>query len=590
MREELRIRDIDTVFADFVCAMEGTESAVLRKAALHASSAVGCGSICVGLVDIFDAADYATAAAGLRNTKCVGRPGDYRPLILDESDRLYLYRYWKYENDLARALIFMASDLPDIDTELLKDGLGRFFPQQAEEPDWQRIAAAAAVRNRFCVISGGPGTGKTTTVVKIIALLLEQAKGKRMRIGLTAPTGKAAARLMDSIGKGGKELAGSTTIAGDMPEGASTVQRLLGVIPGSSRFRYNAGNRLPLDAVIVDEASMIPLGLMARLVEALADGTRLILLGDRDQLASVEAGAVLGDICNTGHGFGFSAAFQKFIADTAGCSIPGNLPVDDAPALADSVIVLQKNYRFDAESGIGLVSRAVTDGNAARILEAMKTGGIEELIYGETPPPDVLRPKLAEAVIAGFSAYLRHDEPEEILAAFDRFRVLCLLRQGIYGVEGINGLIEECLADEGLIRPHKKWYHGRPVMVTVNDYTLNLFNGDVGIALDDPESESGLTVCFQSIHGETRKYSPHRLPAHETVFAMTVHKSQGSEFERVLLIIPPFDSQILTREVIYTGLTRARSSVELWCGDEIFSAASEKRIQRHSGLRQTLWG
>lgn len=589
MIEDLQIRDIDTVFADFVCSREEVESAALRKAALYASAAVGHGNICVELADVFDAEDYSLAAADLRVSRSVGAPGDYRPLVLDESGRLYLHRYWRYESDLASALIAMAADFPEVDRELLKDGLARLFPASAESPDWQRIAAAAAVRSRFCVISGGPGTGKTTTVVKIIALLLEQARGERMRIGLAAPTGKAAARLKESIYKAGKELAESTTIADSIPEDVSTIQRLLGVIPDSCRFRYNRDNRLPFEAVVVDEASMVPLSLMAKLVEALGDGTRLILLGDRDQLASVEAGAVLGDICNTGHSFGYSETFQKFIADTAGCSIPASLAAS-VPALADSVVVLQKNYRFAEESGIGLVSRAINDGNAARVLGEMKSGMIGELTYRETPPRDSLRFKLANAVIEGFSGYLQHENPHDILLAFDRFRVLCALRQGIYGVEGINTLIESCLADEGVIRPYKQWYHGRPVMVTINDYGLKLFNGDVGIALDDPESEIGLSVYFPSINGETRKYSPYRLPVHETVFAMTVHKSQGSEFERLLLIIPPFGSQILTREIIYTGLTRARSSVELWCMDEIFSSSCEKRIQRRSGLRQALWG
>jgi exodeoxyribonuclease V alpha subunit len=590
MLEDLQIRDIDTVFADFVCSREKESSDLLRKAATIASSAVGQGNICVDLAELFDGSEIASAAATLRTSKMVGQPGEYRPLILDEANRLYLHRYWKYESDLGKALISMTSDYPEVDRELLKDGLFRLFSTSPEGLDWQRIAAAAAIRSRFCVVSGGPGTGKTTTVVKIIALLLEQAKGSRMRIGLAAPTGKAAARLKESIYKAGKELEDSTAAAASIPSDVSTIQRLLGVIPDSCRFRHNADNPLPFEAVVVDEASMVPLGLMAKLVEALAPGTRLILLGDRDQLASVEAGAVLGDICNTGHGFGFSPAFQTFIADATGCTIPESFVGSSVPALADSVVVLQKNYRFGEDSGIGLVSRAINDGNAASALDGMKEGTANGLILYETPPRDLLQKKLATAVVTGFSEYLRHENPDDVLIAFDRFRVLCALRQGIYGVEGINSLIETCLADEGLIRSDKLWYHGRPVMVMTNDYSLKLFNGDVGIALEDPESELGLSVYFPSINGVARKYSPYRLPAHETVFAMTVHKSQGSEFENILLIIPPFSNQILTREIIYTGLTRARTSVELWCTDEIFAASCERRIQRRSGLRQTLWG
>ncbi len=590
MREDLQTRDIDTVFADFVCNREGGNTDVLRKAATFVSSAVGYGNICIDLADVFGSREVTTAAACLLRSKMVGEPGEYRPLILDNANRLYLHRYWKYEYDLATSLIAIASDMPEVDRELLKDGLSRLFIDTSESIDWQRVAAAAAIRSRFCVISGGPGTGKTTTVVKIIVLLLEQAKGSRMRIGLAAPTGKAAARLKDSIYKAGKELEERTTVAESIPADVSTIQRLLGVIPDSCRFRHNAENPLPFEAIIVDEASMVPLGLMAKLVEALAPGSRLILLGDRDQLASVEAGAVLGDICNTGHGFGFSSAFKSFILETTGCAIPESLVENDQPVLADSVVVLQKNYRFAEDSGIGLVSRAINNDKAASVLDGMKDGSTNGLLLCETPSRNILQNKLATAVVSGFSDYLQHENPDEVLFAFDRFRVLCALRQGIYGVEGINTLIETCLADEGIIKPDKLWYHGRPVMVMINDYGLRLFNGDVGIALNDQESEIGLSVYFPSINGESRKYSPYRLPPHETVYAMTVHKSQGSEFERVLLVMPPFSNQILTREIIYTGLTRARTSVELWCTDEIFTAACEKRIERRSGLREALWG
>ncbi|MFZ4857138.1 MAG: exodeoxyribonuclease V subunit alpha [Desulfuromonadaceae bacterium] len=590
MREDTQTRAIDTVFADFLCSRADGNTDFLRKAAISASSAVGYGNICVDLAGVFGASEVTSAAARLRSSKMVGVPGEYRPLVLDNANRLYLHRYWKYESDLAASLISMASDLPEVDMVLLKDGLSRLFSNRDENIDWQRIAAAAAIRSRFCVISGGPGTGKTTTVVKIIALLLEQAKGSRMRIGLAAPTGKAAARLKESIYKAGKELEERTTVADNIPADVATIQRLLGVIPDSCRFRHNADNPLPFEAIVVDEASMIPLGLMAKLVEALAPGTRLILLGDRDQLASVEAGAVLGDICNTGHGFGFSSAFKAFISDTTGCTIPESFVGSNVPVLADSVVVLQKNYRFGEGSGIGLVSTAINNDNTASVLGGMKDGTTSGLILHETPSRDLLQKKLAAAVVAGFSDYLRHKSPEDILVAFDRFRVLCALRQGTYGVEGINGLIETCLAGEGIIKPEKQWYHGRPVMVMINNYGLKLFNGDVGIALNDPESEIGLSVYFPSINGAPRKYSPYRLSAHETVYAMTVHKSQGSEFERVLLIVPPFSHQILTREIMYTGLTRARTSVELWCTDEIFTAACGKRIERRSGLREALWG
>jgi len=590
MIQDFLIREIDTVFADFVCSREVGDTDLLRKAVTAASSSVGQGNICIDLADVFGSDRVDAASAALRVSKSVGRPGDYRPLVLDSANRLYLYRYWKYESDLARTLVRMAADQPEVDKPLLKDGLERLFGQRDDDPDWQRIAAAASVRSRFCVISGGPGTGKTTTVVKILVLLLEQAREGRMRIGLAAPTGKAAARLKESIHRAGKDLEELTTVADKIPHDVSTIQRLLGSIPDSSRFRHNAANPLPFEVIVIDEASMIPLGLMAKLVDALAPGTRLILLGDRDQLASVEAGAVLGDICNTGHSFGFSDAFRTFIADTAGFMLDESETETGGALLADSVVVLQKNYRFGEQSGIGLVSKAINEGHAALMLDGIKAGNVADIAIFETPPRDSLYRKLARAFVDGYSGYLQKSDPDEVLTAFDRFRVLCATRQGSYGVEGINRLIESALVDQGIIKPDKQWYHGRPVMVTINDYSLKLYNGDIGIALNDPESEVGLSVYFPTTTGSARKLSPYRLPSHETVFAMTIHKSQGSEFENVLMIMPPFYSQILTREILYTGLTRARKSAQLWCTDEVFLVGSERRIQRRSGLRQALWG
>lgn len=590
MIQDFQIREIDTVFADFVCKRETGDTDILRKAVTAASSSVGQGNICIDLADVFGCDGVDAASAALRASKSVGQPGDYCPLVLDAANRLYLYRYWKYEHDLARNLARTASELPEVDKSLLKDGLERLFGQRKAGPDWQRIAAAASVRSRFCVISGGPGTGKTTTVVKILALLLEQAKGGRMRIGLAAPTGKAAARLKESIHRAGNDLEGLTMVADKIPHDVSTIQRMLGVIPNSSRFRHNAANPLPFEAVVVDEASMVPLGLMAKLLDALAPGTRLLLLGDRDQLASVEAGAVLGDICNTGQSFGYSDAFRKYIADTAGFKLDESITDSGEVLLADSVVVLQKNYRFGEQSGIGMVSKALNEGCVSLVLDGIKAGNVADVAMFETPPIESLYRKLAGAFVDGFSGYLQSNSPDEVLTQFDRFRVICATRQGNYGVEGINKLIESALAEHGIIKPDKQWYHGRPVMITINDYSLKLYNGDIGIALNDPESEVGVSVYFPTTIGSARKLLPYRLPAHETVFAMTIHKSQGSEFERVLMIIPPYVSQILTREILYTGLTRARKSAQVYCTDDVFLAAADKRIQRRSGLRQALWG
>lgn len=584
-------RDIDYRFADFICRLAVNGSDELRRVALRVSNAVGQGHICIDL-----AAEAGEDAEGgrftdlLRSSGIVGNPGEFAPLILDDT-RLYLYRYWKYERELSERIKEKAGYPCSVDVGILREGMTRLFGSSvAGETDWQRVAAAAALRSGFAVISGGPGTGKTSTVVKIIALLLEQPGGERLRVALTAPTGKAAARLKESIRLAKEGLAGATPVQDRIPDEVTTVHRLLGVIPGSIRFRYNRGNPLPHDVVVVDEASMVALPLMARLVEAMAPSARLILLGDRDQLSSVEAGAVLGDICDAGDAPGFSPEFRSFIEETTGERLEEERTGASRSSLVDSLVILRKNYRFGADSGIGALSRAINNGDGELALASLRNGEVVGVTWRETPTVEVLDHALAPEVLAGYGDYLASDDPATVLAAFDRFRVLCAVREGRYGVAGLNGAIERILAGRGIISPNRRWYRGRPVMVTVNDYSQRLFNGDVGITLHDPENPGSLAVFFPSATEGVRKVSPLRLPHHETVFAMTVHKGQGSEFDGILLVIPPLDNPVLTRELLYTGITRARSAAALWCDNEVFQSAVTRRIERRSGLRKALTG
>jgi exodeoxyribonuclease V alpha subunit len=592
-REGGAYRDIDSAFADFLCRLAGNGAESLRPLILELSRGTGEGHICLHLDDAVPAEDLVATATLLRKNSIVGVPGDCAPLIFDSENRLYLYRYWAYERNLADALLALVSaqaKAPDI--ARVKDGISRLFPAATgNEPDWQKIAAAAALWSRFCVISGGPGTGKTTTVVKILALLLEQAGSERLRVALAAPTGKAAARLRGSIRSAKGRLREATEFCELIPDDVSTLHRLLGVIPGSSRFRHDAENPLPYDIVVVDEASMVALPLMAKLVQALSRTSRLLLLGDRDQLASVEPGAVLGDISSTGSIPQFSPAFRSYLADVTGCSLEENVTKTAQPPLADSLVVLKKNYRFDSGSAIGMLSRAINEGNQLAVLETLRDKTQDTVCLRDLPASGTLPSALEKAVLAGFREYLLHqDSAAAALDAFDQFRVLCAVRGGNYGVSALNRAVENLLAEQRLIYPGTVWYSGRPVMIGVNDYALRLFNGDVGIALRDPEQQGALAVYFPAEDGGVRKISPLRLPQHETVFAMTVHKSQGSEFDRVLLVIPPTDSLLLTREILYTGITRARKSVEIWCGEELLATAVTRRIERRSGLRHALWG
>jgi len=589
--ETTEYREIDYRFADFLCRLARTEGGDLRRAALRLSSAVGQGHICLDLVnEAEDGEECGRLAAVLKASGVVGSPGEFVPLVLDD-DRLYLYRYWKYESELAEKMIKKAAHRNPVDVPLLREGIIRLFgPVDDSETDWQRIAAAAAVRSGFTVISGGPGTGKTSTVVKIIALLLEQSGGGGMRVALTAPTGKAAARLKESIRGAREQLADETPVKDLIPDDVATIHRLLGVIPGSHRFRHNEENLLPYDVVVVDEASMVALPLMARLVAAMAPEARLILLGDRDQLASVEAGAVLGDICDTESPDGFSPDFRRYIEEAAGEHLEGAETDASLTPLADSLIFLRKNFRFGAGSGIGALSRAVNAGEADAALAILREESASGLSWRETPSVETLEQTLASEVVSGYGSYLSLDDPAAVLTAFDRFRVLCVVREGRYGTAGLNEAIERILAEKGLISPSSRWYRGRPVMVTVNDYALRLFNGDVGITLPDPDNPGSLVVFFPSAGEGVRKVSPLRVPRHETVFAMTVHKSQGSEFDEILLVAPPYESPVLTRELLYTGITRARTAAGLWCAEEIFSAAVSRRIERRSGLRKAMKG
>jgi len=599
----MELSAIDRHFADFLSREGGSASPLLRVVAALVSRAVGCGNICLDLEEIAEreievdgegirVPGIAAVRRSLAESGVVGVPGDFRPLVLDNGNRIYLYRYWQYERDLARILLEKGGTPGDeIDEPLLREGIGRLFPGNAGPgTDWQKVATLAAVRKRFCVISGGPGTGKTSTVVKIIALLLEQARGELPRIALAAPTGKSAARLRESIHAMKENLSCSAAVRAGIPEDVSTIHRLLGVVRGSVRFRHGTGNRLPHDVVIVDEASMVALPLMAKLAAALPDRARLILLGDRDQLASVEAGAVLGDICGSGRSEQFSAEFSAFVARMTGDEVPADRHGEAMGPLSDSLVILKKNYRFGADSGIGSVGNAVNAGEGKEALKLLVGEEFSDVAWRNVPKPEGLGKALAGAVAAGYGAYLGAGSPEEALRSFDSFRVLCAVRQGPHGVAGLNALVEGVLAGKGLIDPRQRWYHGRPVMVTVNDYNLGLFNGDVGVVFHDRSADGTPSVCFPSPGGGVRKVPPVRLPPHETVYAMTVHKSQGSEFDRLLLVLPPHDSAPLTRELIYTGITRAKKGVELWGTEDVFLDAVARRIVRTSGLGEALWG
>ena len=595
---------IDRHFAGLLARLSGNAPEVKLAAAL-VSHHRRLGNICVDLEEyerkppaveiaielgIASWPDRSNLCQGLKSSPVVGQPGDFKPLILDGQGRLYLHRYWKYESELAASIARLAAgNPPSLDQSKLKKGLAALFPKPTgSDIDWQMVAAFAAVRRRLCIISGGPGTGKTRTVVVVLALLLEQ--NPAMRIALAAPTGKAAARLQEAVKNARATLPCQQATKDLLPGEASTIHRLLGSIPDSAYFRHNAENPLPFDAVVVDEASMVDLALMAKLVAAIPLSGRLILLGDKDQLASVEAGAVLADLCNGGEQRRCSSQFKEEFDALSDQKLPSGPASGGVSELADCIVELRRNYRFGEKSSIHRLSRAVNLGeveSAFDVLRESKSATGSSVSWNTLPSPAALKGALKPHVLLRYREYLQAANPREALNAFGRFRILCAVRKGPYGVENLNRLVEEILTEAGLINASGRFYAGRPVMVVRNDYNLKLFNGDIGFVRMNEKNE--LRACFAGPDQILREVMPLRLSEHETAYAMTVHKSQGSEFERVLLILPRDDSTVLTRELIYTGLTRASAEVELWADPEIFVTAVRRKIARRSGLREALW-
>ncbi len=466
------------------------------------------------------------------------------PLVV-EQDRLYLHRYWFYEQRLAQQLTKMTQGniSPELKTTPDSSFLFDKYFGISTSIDWQRAAAIMAVNQDFCMITGGPGTGKTTTVVKILALL-QELSDQPLLIALAAPTGKAAMRLQESIGFNKTALPCSAEIKSAIPEIVMTLHRLLGAKPPSPYFRHNAKQPLVYDLVVVDEASMVDLALMSKLLDALKPGAKLILLGDKDQLASVESGSVLADL---------------------------------TMALPQQTLELQKSHRFDEDiKNFALAINQQQDREAWQLLQI----GNKNIALLETDLIDYI----SQQQIAYLHLISKGAEFSDIYKAFNRFQALCAIRLGKNSVADITHAVEQSLSNKKLIHISGLWYCGRPIMITQNNADLQLYNGDIGICLRDKEQGDQLRVFFQRADGSIRKYLPARIPHCETVFAMTIHKSQGSEFEEVLIILPETNSPLLTKELLYTAITRAKKTIKLVTNMAVFSSTVRQRVQRVTGL------
>jgi exodeoxyribonuclease V alpha subunit len=603
--------DLDIHFAHFIARFSVNEDSDIFLGAALLSRTTGNGDICLDLESTADTILFDTQN-GLDRLTCpplarwrekllsspaVGKPGDPCPLILDDRNRLYLYRYWEYEKKLADSIGRRATgEMQNFNVQKLKQYLIKLFKaKDTQEIDWQKIAAVIAVLKRFSVITGGPGSGKTYTVARILVLLLACDLQEKAKIYLAAPTGKAAARLAESIKKAKHRLKCDDHIKDAIPNEAYTLHRLLKPVAGTPYFHRNADNPLSADVVVVDEASMVDLALMSKLVQAVKPAARLVLIGDKDQLASVEAGSVLGDICDRQVIHGFTKDFLKTIEQLTQTKLGEAVQYSKTPSgLQDCITILQKNYRFESDSGIGGLSRAVNRGDAEASLVFLKNSAEKSIAWHEIKSDANLFRDLSRLIINGYRKYLTINDPVLALEALSRFKILCALKIGPFGANSINSLAEVVLSEENLIIGHHlgshPWYGGRPILITRNDYNLGLFNGDIGITLPDPNtSEDELYVYFPDGSGDVKRFPTYRIPEHETVYAMTVHKSQGSEFDHVALILPDKDYPLLTRELIYTGMTRARQRVSIWGTEPVLKIAISRKIERKSGLRDALW-
>ena len=514
------------------------------------------------------------------------------PLVL-ENGLLYLRRYREYERRLAVGLQRIATHpLAEADPGTLARLFGQLFPQARDGIDHQARAAAVALRHPLVLVTGGPGTGKTTTIARLLVLLAAQAVQADQalpRVALAAPTGRAAERMAESLRLAVQRLrlvGIAPALCDAMPSTGTTLHRLLGVIPDSPRFRHHADNPLPYDVVVVDEASMIDLPLMTKLVEAVADGSRLVLLGDPDQLPSVEAGDVLSAVLRTsGDGLGTQAddaqALRALLA-------PGALqPLAPPRRFGGRRVQLQRGYRQTDALDLAPLAHAVRDGNSATALALLRTGTLAGVHFHEDQSDPLQHHR--EQLLGHWRGLGEAADPGVALANAGRIRLLTAVREGPQGARGLNARIEALLA--GVPRPGMApgYFHGRLLLITENSYRHRLFNGDIGICLID--RQGSVTAWFP---GETpdqpRGFHPGALPAHESAFAMTVHKAQGSEFDEVWLQLPRRDNRVLSRELIYTGMTRARQSLHVLGNAEVLEAALARHASRLSGLAARLQG
>jgi exodeoxyribonuclease V alpha subunit len=522
----------------------------------------------------------------------IGSPSDnLKPFILD-GDLLYTQRNYKYEVTLAQKIQeLLHAGNNNFNMETLKSIFSKYFDvhKESQEIDWQLVAAFAALRQNFCVITGGPGTGKTTTVSKILAIMLES--NSNLKIAMAAPTGKASARMAESLKHASNYLEPTIQrLFSDFKP--TTIHRLLGSLPNSIYFKYNHTNPLDVDVVIIDECSMIDISLFAKLLSAIPPHATLILLGDQYQLSSVEAGSVFGDICDAANGGNlFSARFHSHLNELLGNKYNLNIKEKNDYELQDVVVALTKSHRFKDDEGIGVLSKAILNNDVALIENLWLWKGNNQVELDDTYS-ETLKYKFYD----NFKHYIldkdgNNLQPLDALKQFSYCGVLALTKASDKGVLSINAEIERYLQAKNFIDLSEKWYTYRPIMITKNLYHLGLYNGDIGITFKDDDDVQKVFFLQKDADGNEviKKVIPSLISDCETCFAMTIHKSQGSEFDNVMMVIPELGSkELLTKELVYTGLTRAKKYAFIQCNKSVFMEACSKTVARYSGLKNRL--
>ncbi len=573
--------DIHQVFADYF------KQDIIKPIAYECSRKLSEGHICLDIDEYNSGHELQVDSKDLlsKSRWITDNPDKVNAFILN-NNKVYMHRYFAYETEIVRAIRKLIEN-EEISVKLIllleqKYLIQSIFEEQEGSVNWQLIAALQSYLHNFSIITGGPGTGKTTTIAKFLALVF--SINPKIKVALAAPTGKAAARIKESILQAKSEIKGlSQEIKTHFDRlESSTIHRLLGYKRGTHYFKHNADNPLNYDIVIVDESSMIGVSLMSKLISAIPTDKQIILLGDKDQLASVEAGSVFGDICQSQSKMNL---FPQNALDILNQFLKSKLSEENLCQteylLSAHMVELQNSYRFARDKGIGKISYAVLD-------SCLESKNIDA--YNNNDQVKIFedyRAKDFEAFYELYQQYIAEKDPLHALKNFSNIRLLSPIHKGEFSVEYFNQKVEDYLKLKGFLFPKYGFYHNQPIMITQNDYHLKLFNGDIGLVRADENNE--LQVYFESEDGSLRAINPNFINQYQTVFSMTIHKSQGSEFEHVAVVLPRQEGlSILTKELLYTGLTRAKLDLWIFAKANILEETSKKPVQRASGITERI--